>query len=119
MEDLLNEHGPNNHIDRAARIEGDPAKRPHPEGSTFDIDKMTVDERCPECKLCYIDPKPDDMLLYLHSFRYKVRSLCVLILQVLRKFFFMVPVFVMFMYFLSSLQQCLMMTSSLWFLFRA
>ena len=77
MEDLLNEHGPNNHIDRTARIEGDPAKRPHPEGSTFDIDKMTVDERCPECKLCYIDPKPDDMLLYLHSFRYKVGSLCV------------------------------------------
>ena len=39
--------------------------RYHPE-------KMTWDPNCYECKVRYRDPKPKDLVMYLHAWRYKV-----------------------------------------------
>lgn len=38
----------------------------------FDPSQVTVDENCRECKLKYIDPTPENLVMYLHAFRYKV-----------------------------------------------
>lgn len=38
----------------------------------FDPSQVTVDENCRECKLKYIDPKPENLVMYLHAFKYKV-----------------------------------------------
>lgn len=40
---------------------------------TFNPDKMTVDKHCYECKVRYRDPKPQDLIMYLHAWKYKVR----------------------------------------------
>lgn len=37
----------------------------------FDPSQVTVDENCRECKLKYIDPTPENLVMYLHAFRYK------------------------------------------------
>ncbi len=42
------------------------------EGSTFDAAKLTVDEHCYECKVRFRDPKPKDLMMFLHAWRYKV-----------------------------------------------
>lgn len=42
---------------------------------TFNPDKMTVDKHCYECKVRYRDPKPQDLIMYLHAWKYKV-SFC-------------------------------------------
>lgn len=42
---------------------------------TFNPDKMTVDRHCYECKVRYRDPKPQDLIMYLHAWKYKVRSI--------------------------------------------
>lgn len=39
---------------------------------TFNPDKMTVDKHCYECKVRYRDPKPQDLIMYLHAWKYKV-----------------------------------------------
>ena len=35
-------------------------------------DKMTWDPNCYECKVRYRDPKANDLVMYLHAWRYKV-----------------------------------------------
>jgi hypothetical protein len=39
---------------------------------TFNPDKMTTDKHCYECKVRYKDPKPQDLVMYLHAWKYKV-----------------------------------------------
>lgn len=39
----------------------------------FNPDKMTTDKHCYECKVRYRDPKPQDLVMYLHAWKYKVR----------------------------------------------
>ncbi|XP_076168852.1 pseudouridylate synthase RPUSD2 isoform X1 [Ptiloglossa arizonensis] len=41
-----------------------------PPDSSFANDKMTVDPHCYECKVKYRDPKPCDLVMYLHAWRY-------------------------------------------------
>lgn len=41
-----------------------------PPDSSFANDKMTVDSHCYECKVKYRDPKPSDLVMYLHAWRY-------------------------------------------------
>lgn len=33
---------------------------------------MTTDKHCYECKVRYKDPKPQDLVMYLHAWKYKV-----------------------------------------------
>ena len=37
-------------------------------------DKMTWDPNCYECKVRYRDPKANDLVMYLHAWRYKVKK---------------------------------------------
>ncbi len=37
-------------------------------------DKMTWDPNCYECKVRYRDPKANDLVMYLHAWRYKVNN---------------------------------------------
>lgn len=37
----------------------------------FNPDKMTTDKHCYECKVRYRDPKPQDLVMYLHAWKYK------------------------------------------------
>ena len=39
----------------------------------YQPEKMTWDPHCYECKVRYRDPKPKDLVMYLHAWRYKVR----------------------------------------------
>ncbi|XP_044759669.1 RNA pseudouridylate synthase domain-containing protein 2-like [Coccinella septempunctata] len=39
--------------------------------SMFNPEKMTADEHCYECKVNYRDPKPQDLIMYLHAWSYK------------------------------------------------
>lgn len=39
---------------------------------SFNPDKMTVDKHCYECKVRYRDPKPQDLVMYLHAWKYQV-----------------------------------------------
>lgn len=41
---------------------------------TFHPDKLTTDPHCYECKVKYRDPKPRDLVMYLHAWKYRVRS---------------------------------------------
>ncbi|XP_032668579.1 RNA pseudouridylate synthase domain-containing protein 2-like isoform X4 [Odontomachus brunneus] len=41
-----------------------------PPDSSFANDKVTVDPHCYECKVKYRDPKPSDLVMYLHAWRY-------------------------------------------------
>lgn len=36
-------------------------------------DKVVIDKHCYECKVHYRDPKPKDLVMYLHAWKYKVR----------------------------------------------
>ncbi|XP_047106611.1 RNA pseudouridylate synthase domain-containing protein 2-like [Schistocerca piceifrons] len=38
---------------------------------SFNMDKMTYDKHCYECKVRYRDPKPRDLVMYLHAWKYK------------------------------------------------
>ena len=38
----------------------------------YQPEKMTWDPHCYECKVRYRDPKPKDLVMYLHAWRYKV-----------------------------------------------
>jgi hypothetical protein len=38
----------------------------------FNPEKMTTDKHCYECKVRYKDPKPQDLVMYLHAWKYKV-----------------------------------------------
>lgn len=35
---------------------------------------MTIDEHCYECKVRYRDPKPRDLVMYLHALKYSVSN---------------------------------------------
>lgn len=37
-------------------------------------DKVVIDKHCYECKVHYRDPKPRDLVMYLHAWKYKVRK---------------------------------------------
>lgn len=41
---------------------------------SFNADKMTFDENCYECKVKYRDPKPKDLVMYLHAWKYRVST---------------------------------------------
>lgn len=41
-----------------------------PPDSNFTNEKVTVDPHCYECKVKYRDPKPSDLVMYLHAWRY-------------------------------------------------
>jgi len=45
-------------------------------GSSEDVglgsDKVVIDKHCYECKVHYRDPKPKDLVMYLHAWKYKV-----------------------------------------------
>lgn len=36
----------------------------------FDASKITTDENCVECRMNYRDPKPKDLVMYLHALKY-------------------------------------------------
>lgn len=38
----------------------------------YNLDKMTNDKHCYECKVRYRDPKPQDLVMYLHAWKYRV-----------------------------------------------
>lgn len=38
---------------------------------TFQPEKMTTDPHCYECKVRYRDPKPRDLVMYLHAWKYR------------------------------------------------
>ena len=38
----------------------------------FDASKLSVDEHCQECKVKYKDPKPKDLVMFLHAYTYSV-----------------------------------------------
>lgn len=40
--------------------------------NTFNRDLLTIDEHCYECKVKYRDPKPSDLVMYLHALKYSV-----------------------------------------------
>ena len=40
--------------------------------SSYNSDKVTFDEHCYECKVRFRDPKPKDLMMFLHAWRYKV-----------------------------------------------
>lgn len=40
----------------------------------FNAEKMTMDKHCYECKVRYRDPKPQDLVMYLHAWKYKVSA---------------------------------------------
>lgn len=39
---------------------------------SYNPDKMTTDKHCYECKVRYRDPKPQDLVMYLHAWKYRV-----------------------------------------------
>ncbi|XP_061394626.1 pseudouridylate synthase RPUSD2-like [Musca vetustissima] len=39
--------------------------------TSFNPEKMTLDKHCYECKVRYRDPKPKDLIMYLHAWKYK------------------------------------------------
>ena len=45
----------------------------------YQPEKMTWDPHCYECKVRYRDPKPKDLVMYLHAWRYKVGRQLVII----------------------------------------
>ncbi|XP_073987098.1 pseudouridylate synthase RPUSD2-like isoform X8 [Rhodnius prolixus] len=42
-----------------------------PPDLSFQFDKMTTDPHCYECKVRYRDPKPKDLVMYLHAWKYQ------------------------------------------------
>lgn len=38
---------------------------------SFDSDKLSTDPHCYECKVKYRDPKPKDLVMYLHAWKYR------------------------------------------------
>lgn len=42
---------------------------------SFNQEKMTVDPHCYECKVRYRDPRPSDLVMYLHAWKYRVSNL--------------------------------------------
>jgi len=41
-------------------------------GVGCNVNKVSVDEHCYECKVHYRDPKSKDLIMYLHAWKYKV-----------------------------------------------
>lgn len=39
---------------------------------SYDPDKLSTDPHCYECKVKYRDPKPKDLVMYLHAWKYRV-----------------------------------------------
>lgn len=42
--------------------------------STYNAEKLTIDEHCFECKVKFRDPRPKDLMMFLHAWRYKVMT---------------------------------------------
>ena len=38
----------------------------------FDISKLSIDSHCYECKVKYRDPRPKDLVMFLHAWTYSV-----------------------------------------------
>ena len=41
----------------------------------FDVSKLSIDPHCYECKVKYRDPRPKDLVMFLHAYTYSVRIL--------------------------------------------
>lgn len=41
----------------------------------FDAEKLTYDPHCYECRVKFRDPKPKDLIMYLHAWKYSVSIL--------------------------------------------
>ena len=48
----------------------------------FDIAKLSVDPHCYECKVKYRDPRPKDLVMFLHAWTYSVGFFCILALLI-------------------------------------
>nr|XP_014085618.1 RNA pseudouridylate synthase domain-containing protein 2 [Bactrocera oleae] len=42
-----------------------------PPDNAYNKEKTTVDEHCYECKVRFKDPKPNDLIMYLHAWKYR------------------------------------------------
>ncbi|XP_050327877.1 pseudouridylate synthase RPUSD2-like [Bactrocera neohumeralis] len=42
-----------------------------PPDTAYNKEKATVDEHCYECKVRFKDPKPNDLIMYLHAWKYR------------------------------------------------
>ncbi|XP_011177484.1 pseudouridylate synthase RPUSD2 [Zeugodacus cucurbitae] len=42
-----------------------------PPDTVYNKEKTTVDEHCHECKVRFKDPKPKDLIMYLHAWKYR------------------------------------------------
>ncbi len=73
MEKLLEHHSAEQHKD-TTQESGATSTASRPENSTFDPAKLTYDEECCECKTSYVDPKPENLVMFLHAYKYKVSS---------------------------------------------
>ncbi len=73
MEKLLEHHSSEQHKD-TTQEPGATFAASRPENSTFDPAKLTYDEECCECKTSYVDPKPENLVMFLHAYKYKVSS---------------------------------------------
>ena len=51
------------------------ARSPSAAGGTFRPELMVADPHCYECKVRYRDPKPADLVMYLHALKYAVSAL--------------------------------------------
>ena len=36
----------------------------------FDINKLSIDENCSECAMSFCDPKPNELVMFLHACKY-------------------------------------------------
>ena len=40
----------------------------------FDVSKLSIDPHCYECKVKYRDPRPKDLVMFLHAWAYSVSA---------------------------------------------
>ena len=59
----------------------------------FDVSKLSVDPHCYECKVKYRDPRPKDLVMFLHAWAYSVRFawLARIVITVFLRISFLVP----------------------------
>ena len=60
----------------------------------FDAAKLSVDPHCYECKVKYRDPRPKDLVMFLHAWKYSVRNGTMKMQNCHRRPFFNSPSFI-------------------------
>lgn len=71
---------PHCHNNNSAKVTVATQTGHEPPDLAFNPDKMTVDKHCYECKVRYRDPKPQDLVMYLHAWKYKVKQFGIFII---------------------------------------